>query len=673
MPCICHSFQPYVGTSVALNVKFDGTPCTGRGIEVAPLPTSFPSAIAMTTALRHRPGIRQSIVPIGLTLAAFAPLATPLNAQQIRPSARSADSASDRLNLDFERGGVIAPDRPMAWYVGGNGYRVQLDTAVRFSGARSLRSQHVGSLNVLTGAPPAWPPGLFGVATISMPGGAPVGKTVRLSGHMRTKDITRGYAGLWLRVDGTSNRTLFLDNMSKRGVTGTTLWTRYEITVRVDSAAVGIVFGALHPGDGTAWFDALSIEVDGKPFEENRNVIAPASEAEVAWVREHASRLTTSDPRAPLNDLRPVGDIVGNARIVALGEGTHGTREFFQMKHRITNYLAEEKGFTVFAIEANMPEARRVNEYVLTGRGDPRAALAGMYFWTWNTQEVLDMIEWMRAYNASGKGRMEFWGFDMQTPDVAMDSVRDFVRREDPAYVARLDSAYAGIADIVRAQNTGARNLAGAAAWEQNATRVLQHLESSRDRYVAGGRDTLSVAWAIQNARIVVQAARSTRSGGATRDSSMAENVAWIAAHQPAGTRMVLWAHNGHVNRNAGFMGGHLDQRYGDDQRVFGFGFSEGEYTAIGPRGLSHYPATPPEPSATESAFRATRIPRFVLDLRRAASQPNARWLGSSRDFRSIGSMATDGGFYPVRLTALYDAIIYIDQTTPSVPLVNRR
>ena len=131
-------------------------------------------------------------------------------------------------------------------------------------------------------------------------------------------------------------------------------------------------------------------------------------------MRQNAIPLETVEAGHGFADLQPLGQIVGNARIVELGEATHGTREFFQLKHRIIEYLAAQKGFTIFSIEANMPEAYRLNDYVLHGVGDPRQLLGGMYFWTWNTQEVLDMILWMREFNQSGKGHIEFTGFDMQ-------------------------------------------------------------------------------------------------------------------------------------------------------------------------------------------------------------------------------------------------------------------
>jgi erythromycin esterase len=310
-----------------------------------------------------------------------------------------------------------------------------------------------------------------------------------------------------------------------------------------------------------------------------------------------------------------------------------------------------------------------VNEYVLTGRGDPKAALAGMHFWTWNTQEVLDLIEWMRRYNASGKGRLEFWGFDLQTPDMAMDSVRAFMRRADTAFVPNLDTAYGRIGMIVQERRGNTMSGVAASYWESEADRVLAHLEAHREDYINAGRDTLDVAWAIQHARIVLQAARSTR-GNASRDSSMAINIQWIAAHQPPGSKMVLWAHNGHVAREPNWMGAHLAARYGDAMRVIGFALGDGAFTAVGPRGLSAYPAAPPEPGTLEEVFRATGLPRFALDLRGTSNTPDAAFLSAPHNFRSIGANASDNQFFPTNLAKQFDVVIYFDHTKPSVRLV---
>lgn len=169
-----------------------------------------------------------------------------------------------------------------------------------------------------------------------------------------------------------------------------------------------------------------------------------------AWIERTASAFTTSEAGHGFEDLAAVRSMVGEARIVGLGEPTHGTREAFQMKHRLLEYLCTNMGFTIFSIEASMPESFRLNEYVLEGKGDPAALIGGMYFWTWNTEEVLAMVEWMRAFNLSGKGRVQFTGFDMQTPDVAAQIAQDFIAARAPDLLDEAKATFAGVKDAFK-------------------------------------------------------------------------------------------------------------------------------------------------------------------------------------------------------------------------------
>jgi erythromycin esterase-like protein len=165
--------------------------------------------------------------------------------------------------------------------------------------------------------------------------------------------------------------------------------------------------------------------------------------ARVDWLRRHAIPIATPLAGSGFDDLRPLKDWIGDARIVSLGEPTHGTREAFQMKHRLLEFLVAEMGFSIFSIEASMPESYRLDDFVLRGEGDPREGIRGMYFWTWDTHEVLDMVNWMRGWNAAGNPPVHFTGFDMQTETVAKAIARDLVRRADPDYLPTLDDLYA--------------------------------------------------------------------------------------------------------------------------------------------------------------------------------------------------------------------------------------
>ena len=193
----------------------------------------------------------------------------------------------------------------------------------------------------------------------------------------------------------------------------------------------------------------------------------------------------------PHDDLGVLRDLVGDARVVSLGENTHGTRDFFEMKARILRFLVEEMGFDAFMIEATWPESNRLDRYVRTGEGDPDVYLTGLYFWTWRTESVLEMIQWMRSHNDAG-GSVGFYGFDMQYPGMALDNVIRYVADVDPAVVgeteARLDC-------LVRYSNDAwgrfpsVRYTEAGAAYQTECLDSLNaegaRLEANRDAYVA--------------------------------------------------------------------------------------------------------------------------------------------------------------------------------------------
>ena len=162
---------------------------------------------------------------------------------------------------------------------------------------------------------------------------------------------------------------------------------------------------------------------------------------QVDWLQENAVAFRTARAGSGFDDLEALRKIIGDARIVGLGESTHGTREHAQMKHRIVEFLASEMGFTILSVEASTPEAYRVGDDVIGGDGDGASLLGGLYFWMWSTEEILAMVEWMREFNESG-GHIKFTGFDMQTPDVAAENVRRFLTRVDPDRAAEVWNYY---------------------------------------------------------------------------------------------------------------------------------------------------------------------------------------------------------------------------------------
>ena len=407
----------------------------------------------------------------------------------------------------------------------------------------------------------------------------------------------------------------------------------------------------------------------------------------LSWLRRHAIRLTTVEAGRGSADLQPLKPVIGRARIVALGEATHGTREFFQLKHRLLEFLVTEMGFTTFAIEANWPESLAVNDYVLHGRGDAARVLAGLHFWTWNTEEVLDLIQWMRQYNTDSTHttKVTFAGFDAQFTALAATTMKGYLTRVDPVFAAEIAPRLVLFEKESRDYSTVSE--ADIDALHSTAQDLAERLGAEERTYVA--RSTVQ-EWrlACQHARILRQVDAQRRAGGdektryMIRDQAMAENVVWILENEGPRCKMVVWAHNGHVARDPqGIFGGavvsmgmHLARRFDPELVVVGFAFGEGAFQAVVKEESERRPlrevAIGPAPDETlDGVLARTGIPVFMLDLRHV-HEDLALWLQESHITREIGAFfeGPEDMCHTIVPMARYDVLAFVARTTRARP-----
>jgi erythromycin esterase len=463
----------------------------------------------------------------------------------------------------------------------------------------------------------------------------------------------------------------------------------FEATLpRGDDYSAQILEGGQGRGSGRRTGDRVEIAI---PL----LVLAPPPQEVVDWIAAHAIALSTPKAEHGLDDIAPIGKLIGKARVVGLGEATHGTREFFQLKHRVLEYLVAKQGFTVFAIEANQPECRAINDYVLHGTGDPKAGLDGIYFWTWNTEEVLAMIEWMRAWNTdpAHRKKVQFLGFDMQTSKVAYATVAAYLTRvapdAAPGLLAPIEVLGNQLArpEVIRLSDDDRKRLIdGLAAIAKlfDTRRKPGSKQTSPAEFDDARHDVTILEQAT--ALYLADAARATGgpNGFNVRDRSMAANIGWILDHQPAGTRIVVWAHNGHVanhlfDSGSGLenMGSHLRRQFKTGYINLGFVFSEGSFQAIemkgDPRGeLNEITLGPPPESHASTAFTRTGKPLLVLDLRALPRQgPVHDWFIAPHLVRDTGAVFSieSNMTSPAVLPDLFDAVIFVDKTTRARPL----
>lgn len=418
----------------------------------------------------------------------------------------------------------------------------------------------------------------------------------------------------------------------------------------------------------------------------------PATPEVVQWLKSNAIALGTVEAGNGFADMQPLRRVIGNARVVGLGEATHGTREFFQLKHRMLEYLVEQLGFTVFAIEANFTESLVINDYVLHGKGDAKKALAGIYFWTWNTEEVLELIEWMRRYNAdaSHKKKIEFYGFDMQFAGVAGPEAIKYITGLDKARGEALAAAIAPVTSRGSRMSYGQKSDEEKKAVKQAIADGLSFLDRNRTRAIAAtSKDGFAIA---RRNLVVVQQAETMMGDQANafehRDRAMAANLEWILAHKGRGTRVAAWAHNGHIQRDRlnrwKNMGYHLARALGRRYVTFGFAFNQGSYQAIHQPpdgkggGLQEITVGPAPAGNIGATFARTGTPLFALDLRKRprarrgkAPHPATRWLETPHMMRNPGAVySTDeGSMAPQNLARLFDVMLFVDATTRARPV----
>lgn len=409
---------------------------------------------------------------------------------------------------------------------------------------------------------------------------------------------------------------------------------------------------------------------------------AGASQAAIEWIAGHQVPLRTALPGQGVDDLAALDATFAKATVVGLGEATHGTREFFQLKHRMLEYLVERHGFTVFGLEASRTECRAIDHYVQTGQGDPKAALEGIYFWTWNTEEVLALIEWMRQYSVAHPGTLHFVGFDMQTPDVAARNVVAYLDQVDPKAPEREAVAMFGRPWHAEAW----AELDPAARIERSAAlaRLTARFEAQRAAWTAAtSPDAFADAHEdlVQVRQVITVLDASDMGTFTARDRAMADNVLHIAERFGKGTKSVLWAHNGHVARawsQVDVMGHHLAEALRDRYVAVGFAFDRGGFQALGMdgegfNGLREHRVGSATNDDIEAALREGGPALFALPLRGLPKKgPAAQWLRTPRPMRQIGA-AFDRDDLSARVIEpvpdRFDVLLFVEETSRARPL----
>ena len=421
-----------------------------------------------------------------------------------------------------------------------------------------------------------------------------------------------------------------------------------------------------------------------------------ASPQLVEALRHHGEPL----PAPEAEDFGSFFDRFGEARVVLLGEATHGTSEFYRARAAITRRLVERHGFTIIAVEADWPDAARIDDYVRHQAPRPRRGdvFARFPTWMWRNEEVLAFADWLRRHNAPllEAGRVSFHGLDVYSLSESIHAVLAYLDDVDPDAAAAARRRYGCLTpwQDEPAHYGRAVLLADGRTCEDGVVAQLRALLSARLDYLE--QDGESWFDAVQNARIVRAAERyyramyrSSTESWNLRDRHMFDTLQALLAHRGDGAKAVVWAHNSHVGNAAatamGWQGefniGELCRTAFDDDLVsIGFGTDTGTVAAASDWGadMQIKAVLPARTDSYEHAFRRTGIVRSLTDWRGNDRRDLAELLREPLLERAIGVVYRPeterlSHYFEAVLADQFDAWVWFEQTSAVTPLGHER
>jgi erythromycin esterase len=315
------------------------------------------------------------------------------------------------------------------------------------------------------------------------------------------------------------------------------------------------------------------------------------SKAIITGLQQKAIPIKQVEAGNDFSDLQPLKQILKDVRVVGLGENTHGTREFFQVKHRLLKFLVKEMKFTAFALEAGYGACGPINDYVLYGKGNLTSVLTAQGYVVWDTEEMATMIEWMRTYNQTvpDDKKVAFYGIDFMYNEAARGKVMAYLQKYSPQMVAATDSLFHLLSRQEKLWNKEKdKNLLTNA--RLRLQQLITYLTDHKDTLTAAS-STKEFAQTLKYSQVMEQwfmlhlpySSDSSSTTALKRSKAMGENLLYLMEKEKPNAKFVIWEHNvhigdGHMETAEPNLGHVLKKRLGDDYYAIAFEFNQGSY-----------------------------------------------------------------------------------------------
>ncbi len=414
----------------------------------------------------------------------------------------------------------------------------------------------------------------------------------------------------------------------------------------------------------------------------------------IEWLRQNSMPIEHTEAENGFSDLQPLKKILKDVKIVGLGENTHGTREFFQVKHRLLEFLVKEMGFQAFAIETGYAGCVPINEYVLHGKGDRETVLTGQNYVVWDTEEMSVLIDWMRDYNKSvpDKKKVRFYGLDYSYNEIGAKEVLAYLQKHNTTNVSDVDSLFQTMAVIQKEKGVIRTDEVQDELKETmpQLQDLIDFLRENKEKLTASSNDrefdeTLMYTrvmkkWFRYN---IQDSMPESTTRNMVRSRIMANNLFQILEMDKSVEKVVVWEHNVHVSigepeSGEPNLGYEFRKKFGDAYYAMGFEFNEGSYQTrvrLPDKSLgdlkTNKVAPAPEGYVAWYLSRAMKGDLF-LNLRSTVSNDLVQsWLDSPQIFQYFGWLNHDVSIRKASPGIRYDGILFIESTTPTRPTSN--
>ena len=383
-------------------------------------------------------------------------------------------------------------------------------------------------------------------------------------------------------------------------------------------------------------------------------------------IETNAVTISNTDPRSALIETERLNEIFREVQIFGFGEATHGTKEFAQIKFKFLKYLVQEQGLKNVAIEASYGNCLAINQYIKGKEGDARELLKKLEYWIWNTDEMLEVIEWMRNYNLEKEpsAQINFYGIDITDPTYSATSLKDYLEGEKLEENTELIKVLEIYSSKNKAGNLKKRTYKKHFAILERLKAAFLSSEDCGSPFL--NRLTTSV---LQYIALQIDMSQEIR------DREMFENIKWISDSNGENSKVFIWSMNFHVKKNTVTftndlsMGYHLKENFGDKYYSLGFDFGSGNFNAVNTkkRKIEEFSISAPMKNSSTEVFDSSPIDIFLLDFNgiEEKSQLND-FIHRKVFYRAIGSNYSPKMIEKERLNEAYDGIIFVRKTEAS-------